>query len=283
MSVLWPTVTIVGVGLIGGSAGLALARRGLTKQIIGVGRSAASLAAAQDCGAITSATTDLAAAVAAADFVLVATRVGLIGEQLDQIDAAVRPGTLVTDAGSTKQSIVAGWERSRATRRGRFVGSHPLAGSHRRGPQAAAADLFNGRLAVLTPAAETPRADVEAVAKFWTAIGADTTELPPAEHDQLLAAASHTPHLVAAALAAATPAAARPLTAGGWRDTTRVAAGDPDLWTDILLDNSTAVAGQLDAVAAVIDQLRQAIAAGDRSTLTHLLAQAKESRDALGS
>ena len=138
-------------------------------------------------------------------------------------------------------------------------------------------------LKVETPAAETPRADVEAVAKFWTAIGADTTELPPAEHDQLLAAASHTPHLVAAALAAATPAAARPLTAGGWRDTTRVAAGDPDLWTDILLDNSTAVAGQLDAVAAVIDQLRQAIAAGDRSTLTHLLAQAKESRDALGS
>jgi prephenate dehydrogenase len=283
MPVLWPTVTIVGVGLIGGSAGLALARRGLAERIIGVGRSSGSLAVARDRGAVTEATTDLAAAVAAADFVLVATRVGLIGSQLAQIDAAVRPGTLITDAGSTKESIVAAWEAARPSRRGRFVGSHPLAGSHERGPQAADAELFSGRLAVLTPVAETPQDDVEAVRQFWTAIGAETTELNPTDHDALLAAASHTPHLVAAALAAATPAAARPLTAGGWRDTTRVAAGDPELWTDILLDNAAAVAGQLDAVATGIDQLRQAIAAGDRETLIHLLTLAKESRDALGS
>jgi len=283
MPVLWPTVTIVGVGLIGGSAGLALARRGLAERIIGVGRSAASLAVARDRGAVTETTTDLAAAVAAADFVLVATRVGLIGPQLEQIDAAVRAGTLITDAGSTKQSIVAAWERARASRQGRFVGSHPLAGSHERGPQAADADLFRGRLAVLTPVAATPREDVEAVRQFWDAIGAETEELAPADHDLLLAAASHTPHLVAAALAAATPAAARPLTAGGWRDTTRVAAGDPELWTDILLDNAAAVAGQLDAVAAGIDQLQQAIATGDRGGLVRLLTLAKESRDALGS
>jgi prephenate dehydrogenase len=283
MPVLWPTVTIVGVGLIGGSAGLALGRRGLAEQIIGVGRSEASLAVARDRGAITAATTDLAAAVAAADFVLVATRVGLIGAQLEQIDAAVRPDTLITDAGSTKQSIVAAWERSRPSRRGRFVGSHPLAGSHERGPQAADAELFIGRLAVLTPVAETPPDDIAAVRQFWTALGAETEELAPADHDRLLAAASHAPHLVAAALAAATPAAARPLTAGGWRDTTRVAAGDPELWTDILLDNAAAVAGQLDAVATGIDQLRQAITAGDRQALTDLLTLAKESRDALGS
>ncbi len=283
MPVLWPTVTIVGVGLIGGSAGLALGRRGLAEQIIGVGRSEASLAVAQDRGAITAATTDLAAAVAAADLVLVATRVGLIGTQLEQIDAAVRPDTLITDAGSTKQSIVAAWERSRPSRRGRFVGSHPLAGSHERGPQAADAELFTGRLAVLTPVAETPSDDIAAVRAFWTALGAKTEELAPADHDRLLAAASHAPHLVAAALAAATPAAARPLTAGGWRDTTRVAAGDPELWTDILLDNAAAVASQLDAVATGIDQLRQAIAAGNRQALTDLLTLAKESRDALGS
>jgi len=283
MPVLWPTVTIVGVGLIGGSAGLALARRGLAERIVGVGRSPASLAAARERGAITEATTELTAACADADFILVATRVSLIGAQLEQIDAAVRPGTPITDAGSTKRSIVTGWERTRAGRRGRFVGSHPLAGSHRRGPQAADADLFSGRLTVLTPTAQTPRADVEAVGRFWTAVGSRLHELLPADHDRLLAAASHTPHLIAAALAAATPAAARPLTAGGWRDTTRVAAGDPELWADILLDNASAVADQLTAVTAVTDQLRQAIAAGDRAALGRLLTRAKESRDALGS
>jgi prephenate dehydrogenase len=282
MTAHWPTVTIVGAGLIGGSAGLALASRRLADRIIGVGRSEASLAAAQERGAVTETTTDLAAGVAAADLVLVATRVGMIPSLLEQIDAAVRPATLITDAGSTKASIVAAWDQQ-PNRRGRFVGSHPLAGSHQRGPQAAAADLFEGRLTVLTPTPTTPPGDCEAIAAFWSALGADVLELPPAEHDRLLAAASHAPHVIAAALAAATPAAARRLTAGGWRDTTRIAAGDPELWADILLDNAAAIASQLEQVTATTDHLRAAIEAGDRAALIRLLTHAKESRDALGS
>ncbi len=282
MTAHWPTVTIVGAGLIGGSAGLALASRRLADRIIGVGRSEASLAAAQERGAVTETTTDLAAGVAAADLVLVATRVGMIPSLLEQIDAAIRPETLITDAGSTKASIVAAWDQQ-PNRRGRFVGSHPLAGSHQRGPQAAAADLFEGRLTVLTPTPTTPPADCEAIAAFWSALGADVLELPPAEHDRLLAAASHAPHVIAAALAAATPAAARRLTAGGWRDTTRIAAGDPELWADILLDNAAAIASQLEQVTATTDHLRAAIEAGDRAALICLLTHAKESRDALGS
>jgi len=281
MTAPWPTVTIVGAGLIGGSAGLALASRRLADRIIGVGRSEASLAAAQERGAVTETTTDLAAGVAAADLVLVATRVGMIPSLLEQIDAAIRPDTLITDAGSTKASIVAAWDQQH--RRGRFVGSHPLAGSHQRGPQAAAADLFEGRLTVLTPTPTTPPADCEAIAAFWSALGAEVLELPPAEHDRLLAAASHAPHVIAAALAAATPAAARRLTAGGWRDTTRIAAGDPELWADILLDNAAAIASQLEQVTATTDHLRAAIEAGDRAALIRLLTHAKESRDALGS
>ena len=281
MTAHWPTVTIVGAGLIGGSAGLALASRRLADRIIGVGRSEASLAAARERGAVTETTTDLAAGVAAADLVLVATRVGMISSLLEQIDAAIRPDTLITDAGSTKASIVAAWDQQ--PRRGRFVGSHPLAGSHQRGPQAAAADLFEGRLTVLTPTRATPPADCEAIAAFWSALGAEVLELPPAEHDRLLAAASHAPHVIAAALAAATPAAARRLTAGGWRDTTRIAAGDPELWADILLDNAAAIASQLEHVTATTDHLRAAIEAGDRATLIRLLTHAKESRDALGS
>jgi prephenate dehydrogenase len=282
MTAHWPTVTIVGAGLIGGSAGLALASRRLADRIIGVGRSEASLAAAQERGAVTETTTDLAAGVAAADLVLVATRVGVIPSLLEQIDAAVRPDTLITDAGSTKASIVAAWDQQQH-RRGRFVGSHPLAGSHQRGPQAAAADLFEGRLTVLTPTPTTPPTDCEAITAFWSALGAEVLELPPAEHDRLLAAASHAPHVIAAALAAATPAAARRLTAGGWRDTTRIAAGDPELWADILLDNAAAIASQLEQVTATTDHLRAAIEVGDRAALIRLLTHAKESRDALGS
>jgi prephenate dehydrogenase len=131
--------------------------RGLAGRVIGIGRSQHSLDAALRTGAVTDTSLDPAAA-AEADFVLVATSVASIPTLLDAVDAAVRPGTLLTDAGSTKGSIVSAWERKRVRRRGRFVGSHPLAGSHRRGPEAADADLFNGRVVVVTPAAATPQA-----------------------------------------------------------------------------------------------------------------------------
>ncbi|MFM8433722.1 MAG: prephenate dehydrogenase/arogenate dehydrogenase family protein, partial [Planctomycetia bacterium] len=130
----WPTVAIVGVGLIGGSVGLALRSRQLAARVIGVGRSTASLAEAKRLGAVTETTTDLAGAAAEADMVVVATGVASIPGLLDATDAAVRPGTLLTDAGSTKATIVAAWEKRRRTRRGRFVAAHPIAGSHRRGP-----------------------------------------------------------------------------------------------------------------------------------------------------
>ena len=278
----WPSVAIVGVGLIGGSVGQALLARRLAGRVIGIGRDPQSLAEATSRGAVSETTTDLAA-VAAADFVLVATAVGAIGGLLERIDDAVRPGTPITDAGSTKARIVAGWERHRRRRRGRFVGGHPLAGSHRRGPSAADGELFAGRVAVVTPAPATPAADVEAVGGFWSALGSTVYVMPPRQHDRLLAAASHAPHALAAALAAATPAAARRFTAGGWRDTTRVAAGDPGLWADILLDNAAEVARALDRVGRITARLRAALERGDRRAVETLLVRAKEARDAVGS
>jgi prephenate dehydrogenase len=155
MKTHWPTVAIVGVGLIGGSIGLAIKARRLAGRSIGVGRSAASLAEARKRKIVDETSLDVAASVAQADLVVVTTGVGSIPALLDQIDAAVRPGTLITDAGSTKGSIVASWEKRRRSRRGRFVGGHPIAGSHRRGPAAADADLFTGRVTVVTPAAAT--------------------------------------------------------------------------------------------------------------------------------
>ena len=279
----WPVVTIVGVGLIGGSIGLALRDRKLAGRVIGVGRSTASLAEAKRLGTVTETTADLAQAVASADVVVVTTGVAAIPGMLDAVDAAVQPGTLLTDAGSTKASIVAAWEKHRRTRRGRFVGAHPIAGSHRRGPAAASADLFTGRVTVVTPGRATPAADVEETGAFWAALGATVFTMSPAQHDRLLAATSHAPHLLAAALAAATPAEARQFTAGGWRDTTRIAAGDPDLWADILLDNAAAVAKALSRIAGATEKMLTALEKGDRRKLVSLLHAAKEARDAVGS
>jgi prephenate dehydrogenase len=279
----WPVVTIVGVGLIGGSIGLALRDRKLAGRVIGVGRSAKSLTEAKRLGTVTETTADLAQAVASADVVVVTTGVAAIPGMLDAVDAAVQPGTLLTDAGSTKASIVAAWEKRRRARRGRFVGAHPIAGSHRRGPAAASADLFTGRVTVVTPGRATPAADVEETGAFWAALGATVFTMSPAEHDRLLAATSHAPHLLAAALAAATPAEARQFTAGGWRDTTRIAAGDPDLWADILLDNAAAVAKALSRIAGATEKMLTALEKGDRRKLVSLLHAAKEARDAVGS
>ncbi|MFM8709548.1 MAG: prephenate dehydrogenase [Planctomycetia bacterium] len=279
----WPTVAIVGVGLIGGSIGLALKARKLAGRVIGAGRSAASLAAAKRLHAIDEATTDIAGAVGGAALVVVATGVASIPRILEAVDAAVRPGTLLTDAGSTKGRIVAAWEKRRRSRRGRFVGAHPVAGSHRRGPAAADAQLFTGRVSIVTPATATPAADVEAIGGFWSALGATVYTMPPREHDRILAMTSHAPHVIAAAVAAATPAEARRFTAGGWRDTTRIAAGDPDLWADILLDNAAPVARALSRIAGVTEKMLAALAAGDRRRLVSLLTRAKEDRDAVGS
>jgi prephenate dehydrogenase len=281
MKAHWPTVAIVGVGLIGGSIGKALQARRLAERVIGVGRSRAGLTAARASGAVTE-TADLDTACAAADLVVVAAGVSAIPAILESIDAAARPDTLVTDAGSTKSRIVATWERRRRSRRCRFVGAHPIAGSHRRGATAAEPDLFVGRVAVVTPAAATPAADAGAVGEFWAALGSTVFVMSPRDHDRLLAAASHAPHLVAAALAAATPTEALRFTGGGWRDATRIASGDPDLWADILLDNPRPVAAAARRVAATADALVAAVATGDRRRLVALLARAKERRDAVG-
>ncbi len=278
----WPAVAIVGVGMIGGSIGKALLARRLAGRVVGVGRSAESLGVARTTGCITDASLEIDA-VADADVVIVAAGVKAIPDLLDAVDAVIRPGTLVTDAGSTKATIVSGWERRRRSRRGRFVGSHPIAGSHRRGPGSADAELFEGRTTVVTPSTATPAEDAEAVGELWASLGSTVFMMPPRVHDRILAGTSHAPHLIAAALAAATPPESRTFTAGGWRDTTRIAAGDPELWADILLDNAPAVAAAMGRFAAVAEKLLLAIEAGDRRRLVSLLKRAKDHRDAVGS
>jgi prephenate dehydrogenase len=278
----WSTVAVLGVGLIGGSIGKALRERGLCQRVIGIGRSQASLDQALQGGLVSETSLDVSA-VADADLVVVAAAVGSIPGLLEAVDADVAQGTLITDVGSTKATIVTGWQRKRSRRRGRFVGAHPIAGSHRRGPSAADAGLFDGRVTVVTPAPSTAADDVEAIGGFWSSLGSLVFVMSPREHDRILAMTSHAPHVLAAAMAAATHDDQRRFTAGGWRDTTRVASGDPELWADILLDNAPQVARALGRVAMTTERMLEALAAGDRRRLVKLLSIAKDKRDALGS
>ncbi len=230
------TVAVVGVGLIGGSIGMALRARGLAKEVVGVGRDLASLEVARERGAIDRATTDLARGVAEADVVVVCTPVGRVAEDVRRAADSAPPEALVTDAGSTKRAIVEAVEKSpRAA--GMFVAAHPLAGSERSGAAFARADLYRDRVCVLTPTTRTPPGRLRRARTFWSGLGCRIVEMGPAEHDEVVAFTSHLPHALAAALAGAVPADWHPLAAGAFRDCTRVAGADTELWTAIFREN----------------------------------------------
>jgi prephenate dehydrogenase len=224
--------------------------------------------------------------VAAADLVVVCTPVEQIPSQIAEAAKHAPAGAVFTDAGSTKATVVAKTEALLHPRFDGllpFIGSHPIAGSEKTGAEAARGDLFSGRTVVVTPTASTDDRATEVVEGFWRSLRARVTRLSPQRHDEVLARTSHLPHLVASALAAATPADMLPLTAGGWSDTTRIAAGDADMWQQILVANSVQTLKALDDFEKVLTDLRQAVQAGDRDRLTQILAEGKARRDALGS
>jgi prephenate dehydrogenase len=276
------TLTIVGVGLIGGSIGLAAKRRGLAQRVVGVGRRRASLDQAQAIGAIDEGHLDLSDAVSDADVVVFCTSVDQIAKQILIAAPACKPGVLLTDAGSTKAAIVDEVD-GRLPPGVVFVGAHPLAGSEKRGPEHADAELFQDRLTVVTQTPRTDRASVERTVAFWQALGSRVRIMSPEDHDRAVAFTSHLPHLVAVALAGILPAEYSELTATGFRHTTRVAAGDPGIWSAIFTQNRAAVR---DAVARLHGRLKEldlALAAEDWPKVEKLLRQAKRVRDALGS
>jgi len=277
----YSVLTIVGVGLIGGSIGLAAKKRGLAGRVRGLGRSEVSLDKALARGQIDDKHLEPQDALRDADFVVVCTPVDQIAGQVVRFAALCKPGAILTDAGSTKATIVADVQRA-LPGHVHFVGSHPLAGSEKRGPEAAEPELFQNRWTVVTPTPQTDAAALAQVERFWEALGSRVKRLAPDEHDRALALTSHVPHLVAAALAAALPADLHDLAATGFRDTTRIAAGDPGLWTAIFEHNRDAVLAALDKVEGRLVAFRQALVERDRNTLEQLLAQAKKVRDALG-
>jgi prephenate dehydrogenase len=277
----WNTVAIVGVGLIGGSIGLALRERKLAGEVVGIGRRAANLQKARSSGAIDRSTVEIAAGVNRAELVIVCTPVASIGEHVREAAAACPVGALITDAGSTKASIVRSLNGA-LPRSVAFVGSHPLAGSEKNGCEHARADLFEGRVVVVTPTRTTSEDNLQRTADFWSALGATVHLMSPSAHDRALAATSHLPHVIAAALARATAVEDLPLTAGGWRDSTRIAGGDVELWRQILLDNRKEVVKSLARFEKSLAGFRSAIERGDTRRLSKLLTEAKSIRDALG-
>ncbi len=275
------TLTVVGVGLLGGSLGLAARQRGLARRVVGVGRQRESLERARVRGALDAWSLELEAGVREADVVVFCTPVDQIARQALAAAAVCPSGALLTDVGSTKAAIVRAVD-GRLPDGVAFVGSHPLAGSEKRGADHADACLFEGRLTVITPAPHTELAAVERTCEFWRALGSRVRLMGPEDHDRALALTSHLPHLLASALAGILPPELHDLTATGFRDTTRVAAGDPSLWTAIFAHNRAAVLDTLRLFGARLDEFRAALEAGDMAAVDNLLAQAKRVRDALG-
>jgi prephenate dehydrogenase len=276
------TVTIIGVGLIGGSIGLAIRRRGLAQRVVGVGHRQSSLRTARHVGAVTNTTIDLAKGVAEADLVIVCSPVAAIVEHARLAARHCPQGTLITDAGSTKRSIVETLD-DRLERGCRFLGGHPLAGSEKVGPAHADADLFERRVAILTPTAATRAEDFDLLERFWSSLGSAVIRMSADEHDRAMAATSHLPHAVASVLAVSLPETYFRLTGSGFRDTSRLAAGSPQLWKEVFTLNRDYVVAALGRFGQQLDTLRTAIEQHDETTLENLLIQAKKNRDALGS
>jgi prephenate dehydrogenase len=278
-------LAIVGVGLLGGSVAKAVRAHAIAREVVGVGRDLGRLRPALEDGTLDSAVTDLAAGVRGADRIVLAATVLANETLLAQAWQAASPGAVVTDVGSTKRGIVAVAERLAAGRSDvQFVGSHPMAGSERSGYGVARVDLFAGATVVVTPTEAGEAAAVKSVGEFWAALGARVVTLDPDTHDRAVAAISHLPHVVAWALVDAVARFepdALSIAARGFKDTTRIAASDPEVWREILLDNRAAVGASVAAFRRELDELDRLVASGDGAALTALLARVKATRERL--
>jgi len=270
---------IVGVGLLGASLGLALRARGLAAEVHGAGRREASLQEALKIRAIDSAHLDVRAAAQGADLVVLCTPSALIVEKLREVLPHVAHDAVVTDVGSTK-SLVCSGAAEVCPRPMRFVGSHPIAGSEKFGPEHGSARLYDGRWCIVTPQADQAPEALDRVRALWEALGMKLYECSPEEHDRIIARTSHVPHVLAACAAevAAEASPPEPFIGSGFRDTSRVADGRPEIWRDICMTNRPAIEDGLDAAIAHLEQARQLVRDGDAEGLHALFAAGHAAR-----
>jgi prephenate dehydrogenase len=277
-------LVVIGVGLIGGSAALALREAGVVGHVTGVGRSRENLDVARRLGILDDATDDYALALEGADVVLVTTSVAQMPAVFSRIAPHLQPGTIVTDGGSTKQDVIAAARVALGGKFAQFVPAHPIAGTEHTGAGAAFPELFRGRKVVLAPEPETDAAATAGVAAMWEAMGASVSIMQAARHDSIFAAVSHLPHLLAFALVE--ELALRPdapeyfeFAAGGFRDFTRIASSSPEMWRDIAIANREALLTELRGYRNQLERLERLLAASDANGLNALFATARDARN----
>lgn len=277
-------LVIIGVGLIGGSFALALKKAKAVKHVVGVGRTRKNLNDALKLGVIDEASQDAAAAVRDADMVLIGTPVGQMAGVMKVIAPHLSRKTIITDGGSTKQDVIACARKHLGEHFARFVPAHPMAGTENSGAAAAFAELYRGRKVIVVPQAETSARALRTVRAAWLACGATVVRLEARRHDEILAAVSHLPHVVAFALMSslAKRKDAREVlgfSAGGLRDTVRIAGSSPEMWRDIFLANRTELLAAIDNYSLQIKYLRKSLQARDGAALQTLFEGARHARE----
>ena len=281
-------LVVCGVGLIGGSFALGLRKAGVVERIVGIGRTASALERARELGVIDEVATDWASALDGADLVLLAAPVGQMGSIMAAMAPHLAPGTVVTDAGSTKRDVIEAAYRHLDSRLSHVVPAHPIAGAETSGVDAAFGELYRDRKVVMTPLPESDADAVALVRSAWEACGATVVEMAPNDHDRVFAAVSHLPHLLAFGLVhdLAGRANAELLfshAASGFRDFTRIAGSHPEMWRDICIANRQALLGELDQYLAELAYVRALLMAGDGKRLEELFDEARVARNAWAS
>lgn len=260
-AVRWKKIAILGVGLLGGSLGLAIKQRRLAGNVTGFARRTATINEARKVGALDNCVLDLAGAVKDADLVILCTPIAQMRPLLRRMLPALKPGAIVTDVGSVKAGVVNELESLVAAAGGHFIGSHPMAGAEKTGVAWARADLYENAVCVVTPTRRTEQSALRKVETFWNRVGGRVLRLSPEKHDALVARSSHLPHVIAAALATVVldprwPKQQASLCANGFRDTTRIASGSPEMWRDIALANRPQLRVALDAFVRELQRVQ---------------------------
>lgn len=279
MSANFDTVTIIGVGLLGGSLGLALKERGMARRVLGVGHRESTLEKAQARGAIDEAFTLAMDAAPQSDLIVISTPAGLVPKYLDAVRPLTGKDAVVTDVASTKATICAHARKAWAEPY-RFVGSHPMAGSEKFGPEHASSDLYADSVCFVEQRNGHADDAHAAVVGLWEGVGATVVEVAPETHDAMVARTSHVPHILAtvlARLAGANPEL-RPFIGPGFCDTTRIAEGRPEVWRDICLTNADAISRMIEETRDQLAQVLLALSTKDAATLQQFFEEGREAR-----
>ncbi|MFH1645544.1 MAG: prephenate dehydrogenase [Candidatus Omnitrophota bacterium] len=275
---MFKKVAIIGVGLIGGSIGKALRKRGLAEEVVGIGRREVSLEKAKKAGAVDSTTLDIDKGIKDADLVIVAVNVDKVKEKIKQASVNMKKGSILMDVNSTKGEIIS--FANKCIKKGVFfIGAHPMAGKEKTGVNASDEKLFNGTVCILTPDKKTDKLALNRIESLWSNLGARVLLLSANEHDKIVARVSHLPHLLAYALCNTVTEQEMSFSGSGFKDSTRIAKSDIDMWTEIFLQNRQELLKAVKSFESFFSKLKLNLEKGNRALIKKQLLKAKEKRD----